>query len=113
GGARADIGPKRPGPSKETMIVGLCQVRRLHCCAPRQGTYLGFVATPHIHPHLTQRASRDLVRASLDIAARLGRTWSPVKSPAQTHENHEPHLLILWWEPRPGWPRMMFDFTCR
>jgi len=65
GGAHADIGPKRPGPSKETNIIGLCQVRRLRCCAPCQGTYLGFVATPRIHPHLTQRASRDLIRASL------------------------------------------------
>ena len=45
--------------------IGLCQVRRLHRYAPRQGTYLGFVATPRIHPHLTQRASRDLIRASL------------------------------------------------
>jgi hypothetical protein len=51
----------------------LCQARCLRCCAPRQGTYLGFVATAMtyqtrcIHPHLTQRASRDLIRASLGM----------------------------------------------
>jgi len=47
-------------------MIGLCQVRRLHCCAPGQGTYLSFVAAPPIHPHLTQRASQDLIRASVN-----------------------------------------------
>ena len=54
-----------PVPRRRRIFIGLCQVRRLHRCAPRQGTYLGFVATPRIHPHLTQRASRNLIRASL------------------------------------------------
>src|SRR5260221_7103591 len=44
-------------------MIGLCQVRRLHCCAPGQGTCLGFVAAPPIHPYLKQRASQDLMRA--------------------------------------------------
>jgi hypothetical protein len=39
-------------------IIGLRQVRRLLRCAPSKGTYLSFVATPCIHPHLTQRVVR-------------------------------------------------------
>ena len=46
--------------------TGMRQVRRLLRCAPRKGTYLSFVATPCIHPHLTQRASCELIRPSLD-----------------------------------------------
>src|SRR3954465_12337857 len=61
----AFINPNRPVPLQRRPFIGLAQERRLHRCAPRQGTYLGFVPTPRIHPHLAQRASRDLISASL------------------------------------------------
>src|SRR5689334_5397776 len=46
-------------------FIGLRQPQRLPRCASCQGTYLGCDATPCIHLHLTQRASRDLISASL------------------------------------------------
>src|SRR3954447_14659811 len=63
----AFIGPNRPVPLQRRPFIGLRQERRLHRCTPRQGTYLGFVPTPRIHPHLTQRASRDLISTSLAL----------------------------------------------
>jgi len=56
---------KRSGPSKEAEFIVLRQLQRLLRCTPCQGTYLGCGATPCIHLHLTQRASRDLISASL------------------------------------------------
>jgi hypothetical protein len=52
-------------------MIGLRQVRRLLRCAPRKGTYLklrregSHIFTSRIHPHLTQRASCELIRPSL------------------------------------------------
>jgi len=54
-----------PVPRKRRSLIGLRQLPRLLRCAPCQGTYLGCSATPCIHLHLTQRASRDLISASL------------------------------------------------
>src|SRR3954464_417146 len=54
-----------PVPRKRRSFIGLRQLQRLPRCAPCQGTYLGCGATPCIHLHLTQRASRDLISASL------------------------------------------------
>src|SRR3954462_4478765 len=59
---------KRSSPSKETQFIGLRQLQRLPRCARCQGTYLGCAATPCIHLHLTQRASRDLISASLSYS---------------------------------------------
>jgi len=54
-----------PVPRKRCQFIGLRQLQHLLRCAFCQGTYLGFNATPRIHLHLTQRASRDLISASL------------------------------------------------
>src|SRR5215208_5505368 len=59
-----------PVPRKRRSFIGLRQLQRLPRCAPCQGTYLGCGATPCIHLHLTQRASRDLISASLDNSFR-------------------------------------------
>src|SRR4051794_12475090 len=59
-----------PVPRKRRSFIGLRQLQRLPRCAPCQGTYLGCGATPCIHLHLTQRASRDLISASLVPARR-------------------------------------------
>src|SRR6478672_9411996 len=53
---------------KRCNLIGLRQLQRLLRCAACQGTYLGSAATPCIHLHLTQRASRDLISASLSGA---------------------------------------------
>src|SRR5215216_1208226 len=60
-----------PVPRKRRNFIGLRQLQRLPCCAPCQGTYLGCTATPCIHLHLTQRASRDLISASLELARNI------------------------------------------
>src|SRR4051794_40783169 len=57
-----------PVPRERRSFIGLRQLQRLPRCAPCQGTYLGCAATPCIHLHLTQRASRDLISASLSYS---------------------------------------------
>jgi len=61
-------GPNRPVPRKSQNVIGLCQVRRLRCYAPCWGFSRTCGATPSSHPHLAQRASSDLCRASLGEA---------------------------------------------
>src|SRR4051794_27895852 len=54
-----------PVPQKRRNLIGLRQVQRLPRCALCQGTYLDYSAAPCNHLHLAQRASRDLISASL------------------------------------------------
>src|SRR3954469_10001950 len=65
---RTSIGTKALRSPVRDEFIGLHQVQRVLRCAPCQGTYLGCGATPCIHLHLTQRASRDLISASLRFA---------------------------------------------
>jgi len=62
---RSSIGTKALRSLVRGEFIGLRQLQRLRRCAPCQRTYLGCAATPCIHLHLMQRASRDLISASL------------------------------------------------
>src|SRR3954464_6397115 len=70
-----------PVPRKRRSFIGLRQLQRLPRCAPCQGTYLGCGATPCVHLHLTQHASRDLISASLSLSGR-----APLPNPVQEGE---------------------------